>query len=86
MDGESPSHRLTLSHGALSHGPGSHGAAAQAVVRCDRAALAAILAAGKSFAQALDENLLRVDGDRQAVADLFGTLDAFSPMFNILEP
>lgn len=86
MDGEEPRHRLTLSHGALSHGPGSHGARAQAVVRSDRAALAAILSAGKSFAQALDEQLLRVDGDRQAVVALFGTLDAFSPMFNILEP
>jgi alkyl sulfatase BDS1-like metallo-beta-lactamase superfamily hydrolase len=86
MEGEAQPHRLTLSHGALSHGPGSHGARAQAVVRCDRAALAAILAAGKSFAQALDENLLRVEGDRQAVAALFATLDAFAPMFNILEP
>ncbi len=86
MDGEPSPHRLTLSHGALSHGLGSHGASAQALVRCDRAALAAILAAGKSFAQALDENLLRVEGDRQAVGALFATLDAFSPMFNILEP
>ena len=86
MAGEAQPHRLTLSHGALSHGPGSHGSQAHALVRCDRSALAAILAAGKSFAQALDENLLRVEGEREAVAALFATLDAFSPMFAILEP
>jgi alkyl sulfatase BDS1-like metallo-beta-lactamase superfamily hydrolase len=86
MDGEGPGHRLTLSHGALSHGPGSHGGRAQATVRADRRALGAILSAGMAFSQALDEGLLRVDGEREAVAALFATLDAFSPMFPILEP
>ena len=86
MAGEEGGHRLTLSHSALSHAPGSHGAAAQASVSMDRRGLAAILAAGQSFTQALEQGVLQVEGERAAVAALFDTLDAFSPMFNILEP
>ena len=52
----------------------------------DRTALGALLSAGKRFSQALEEGLLGVDGERQSVAALFGVLDDFSPMFNILEP
>jgi alkyl sulfatase BDS1-like metallo-beta-lactamase superfamily hydrolase len=86
MAGEEGGHRLTLSHSALSHAPGSHGAAAQASVSMDRRGLAAILAAGQSFTQALEQGVLQVEGERAAVAALFDTLDAFAPMFNILEP
>lgn len=86
MAGEAQGHRLTLSHCALSHSPGTHGAQAQAVVRMDRQGLAAILVAGQSFSQALAQGLMQVSGDGAAVAALFDVLDAFTPMFNILEP
>ncbi len=91
MSDEDSCHRLTLSHGALSHAQGSHaqggqGSAAQATVLADRAALGALLSAGKRFSQALEEGLLTVTGERAAVVALFGVLDDFSPMFNILEP
>ena len=86
MTDEGGCHRLSLSHGALSHAEGSHGEARQATVLADRTALGALLSAGKRFSQALEEGLLGVDGERQSVAALFGVLDDFSPMFNILEP
>jgi alkyl sulfatase BDS1-like metallo-beta-lactamase superfamily hydrolase len=86
MAGEGDSHRLTLSHCALSHGPGSHGARAQATITMDRKGLAALLVAGQTFTQALEQGLMTVTGDQAAVAGLFDTLDSFVPMFNILEP
>jgi len=78
--------RLTLSHSALSHRPGSHGETAQAVIRTDRRALAAIVVPGIAFAQALADGMIDVAGDRGAVRALFDTFDRFEPMFNILEP
>ncbi len=86
MRGEDGHHRLTLSNGALSHARGSHGARAQATVSMDRRALAAIMSSGRHFSEALAEGLIAVQGDRASVEALFGTLDQFNPMFNILEP
>ena len=85
MEGEPERWKLTLSHSALSHAVGSHGTAAMATVRLSRAKLAAIVA-GAGFASALQQGQIIVEGDAMALRQLLGTLDAFNPMFNILEP
>ncbi len=83
---DEPSHwRLTLSHGALSHSAGSHGAAAMATVTLDRPALAQVVGGG-GFAQAMQQGLMPIEGDKQALRQLLGTFDTFNPTFNILEP
>ena len=78
--------RLTLSHGALNHLEGSHGADAQATIMMNRALLANLVASGAQFAAALADGRLIVEGDATVLAGLFGTLENFNPMFNILEP
>jgi alkyl sulfatase BDS1-like metallo-beta-lactamase superfamily hydrolase len=85
MEGEPEAWKLTLSHSALSHSPGSHGAAAMATVRLSRAKLAAIVG-GAGFAAAMQQGQIPVDGELGALRQLLGTMDAFNPMFNILEP
>ena len=52
----------------------------------DRKGLAALMVAGLTFSQALEQGLMTVTGDRGVVVALFDTLDSFAPMFNILEP
>jgi alkyl sulfatase BDS1-like metallo-beta-lactamase superfamily hydrolase len=86
MTDENTHWRLTLSHSALSHSEGSHGAAAACTVRMTRPKLAALVGAGIPLGQALDQQLIPVDGDAQPLRQLLGTLDVFNPMFNILEP
>jgi alkyl sulfatase BDS1-like metallo-beta-lactamase superfamily hydrolase len=86
MTDEARTWRLTLSNCALSHAQGTHGNAAQAVIRMDRAKLAAIVVGGVTFADALERGLIPVHGDSGTVRGLFATLDRFDPMFNILEP
>jgi alkyl sulfatase BDS1-like metallo-beta-lactamase superfamily hydrolase len=86
MTDEARTWRLTLSNCALSHAQGTHGDAAQAVIRMDRAKLAAIVVGGVTFADALERGLVPVEGDSGTVRGLFATLDRFDPMFNILEP
>jgi alkyl sulfatase BDS1-like metallo-beta-lactamase superfamily hydrolase len=78
--------RVTLSNGALNHLPGSHGAAAHAVVRTPRAQLAPLLQGRDAFVRALDAGELDVEGDRALFRRFALTLDAFEPMFNVVEP
>jgi alkyl sulfatase BDS1-like metallo-beta-lactamase superfamily hydrolase len=78
--------RLTLSHSALSHGVGSHGPAAACTVRMTRPELAALVGAGIPLAQALQQQLIAVDGDAQPLRQLLDTLDVFNPMFDIVVP
>jgi alkyl sulfatase BDS1-like metallo-beta-lactamase superfamily hydrolase len=85
MEGEPERWKLTLSHSALSHAPGTHGSAAMATVRLSRAKLAAIVG-GAGFAAAMQQGQIPVDGELGALRQLLGTMDAFNPMFNILEP
>jgi len=83
-DGETQ--RITLSHGALNHRPGSHGALAQAVIRTPREQLARLLHGPQALLQALDSGELQVEGERNLVRRLAIALDAFEPMFNVVEP
>ena len=55
-------------------------------VRIKRSALVAVMTRQTSFADLAAQGELMVEGQRDALAGLFGTLDEFGTMFNIVEP
>jgi alkyl sulfatase BDS1-like metallo-beta-lactamase superfamily hydrolase len=60
--------------------------AADATVTLERAALNRLVLREVAFADAVARGLARVDGDAAKVAELFGLLDDFSLMFEVVEP
>ncbi|MEG1202501.1 MAG: alkyl sulfatase dimerization domain-containing protein, partial [Comamonas sp.] len=86
MAGEEGRHRITISNGAMSHQPGSHGINADATVHICRVALDKLLREKKGLLQGLTRGEIQVQGAQAQVRQLFGNLDDFDPMFNILEP
>ncbi|MEI7446494.1 MAG: alkyl sulfatase dimerization domain-containing protein [Burkholderiales bacterium] len=80
--------RCELSNSALSARPWADGAgpAPEATVTVDRATVDAFLMQQATPAEAAADGRLRVDGARDAFARLWGLLDAFEPMFAIVEP
>jgi alkyl sulfatase BDS1-like metallo-beta-lactamase superfamily hydrolase len=78
--------RVTLSNGALNHRAGSHGDRAQAVIVTPRAQLAQLLRGPREMLEILDRGELDVQGDRELVRRFVLSLDAFEPMFNVVEP
>lgn len=83
---EASCHRLTLSNGALSHSVGSHGDAADVVVRATRGALAHVLRADSSVAQALSTSSIELQGDEHLWKQFLACLDTFEPGFSIVTP
>jgi alkyl sulfatase BDS1-like metallo-beta-lactamase superfamily hydrolase len=59
---------------------------ADATVTLERAALNRLVLREVAFADAVARGLVHVEGDAAKVADLFGLLDDFSLMFEVLEP
>ena len=86
MSDEKTRHRVTLRHGALTALAGSHEASADAVLTLDRPTLVAIVESGSDFLAALDDGRLKLEGDREAMRQLFASLDVFDFGFNIVEP
>ena len=78
--------RVTVSNGALNHRAGSHGSNAHAVIRTPRAQLAQLLQSPEEMLRCLDDGELHIEGDRPLLRRLVLALDAFDPMFNIIEP
>jgi len=78
--------RVTLSNGALNHRAGSHADRAQAVIVTPRAQLAQLLRGPQEMLEILDRGELDVQGDRELVRRFVLALDAFEPMFNVVEP
>jgi alkyl sulfatase BDS1-like metallo-beta-lactamase superfamily hydrolase len=60
--------------------------AADATVTLERATLNRVVLRELTFADAVERELVRVDGDASKVAALFALLDDFSLMFEVLEP
>ena len=52
----------------------------------DRAVLNRLVLREVSFADAVAQGHVRIDGDATKVAELFGLLDDFSLMFEVIEP
>jgi alkyl sulfatase BDS1-like metallo-beta-lactamase superfamily hydrolase len=86
MSDEKTRHRVTLRHGALTSMAGSHEALADAVLTLDRPTLVAIVESGSDFLAALDDGRLKLEGNREAMRQLFASLDVFDFGFNIVEP
>jgi alkyl sulfatase BDS1-like metallo-beta-lactamase superfamily hydrolase len=59
---------------------------ADATVTLERAALNRLVLREVSFADAVAQGQARIDGDAARVAELFGLLDDFSLMFEVIEP
>jgi alkyl sulfatase BDS1-like metallo-beta-lactamase superfamily hydrolase len=59
---------------------------ADATVTLERAVLSGLVLRETSFAEAVARGLARVEGDAAGVAGLFGLLDDFSLMFEVVEP
>ena len=59
---------------------------ADATVTLERAALNRLVLREMTFADAVERGLVRVEGDAAKAAELFGLLDDFSLMFEVLEP
>jgi alkyl sulfatase BDS1-like metallo-beta-lactamase superfamily hydrolase len=77
---------LNLENCALTYLADRRSEAADATVTLERAALNRLVLREVAFADAVERGLLRVDGDTAKVADLFGLLDDFSLMFEVVEP
>jgi alkyl sulfatase BDS1-like metallo-beta-lactamase superfamily hydrolase len=60
--------------------------AADATVTLERAALNRLVLRELTWADAVERGVVRVEGDRAKVAELFALLDDFSLMFEVLEP
>lgn len=86
LQDEDTRHQLTLSNSALSHAPGSHGEQAMVSVHMSRDELRQVVASGEPLMSALQQGLIRHDGDTGVLAALFETFDEFPFNFNILEP
>ncbi|MCL4700045.1 MAG: MBL fold metallo-hydrolase, partial [Burkholderiaceae bacterium] len=78
--------RVTLVNGALNHRPGSHGSAADVVIRTPRAQLARLLQGPEEMLRCLDAGEIDITGDKTLLRRLVLALDAFDPMFNVVEP
>lgn len=78
--------QITLSNGAFNHRAGSHGDAAQVRVRTDRTQLARLLQGPEDLLRCLDQGELDVQGDLAQFRQWVLCLDAFTPMFNVVEP
>ncbi len=59
---------------------------ADATVTLERPTLNRVVLREMTFTDAVDRGLVRVEGDAARVAELFGLLDDFSLMFEVLEP
>jgi alkyl sulfatase BDS1-like metallo-beta-lactamase superfamily hydrolase len=77
---------LTLSNGALTYRADRQHTRAHATVTLARAALDRLALRETTLADATSSGALRIDGDRGALATLFGLLDDFRMMFPVVEP
>ncbi|KPH01724.1 alkyl sulfatase [Pseudomonas sp. RIT-PI-q] len=76
---------LTLRNGVLTHRAGLN-PAADASVSLSKATLEQISLKQLDFPTAMQKGLIKVQGDGKKLAQLMGSLDSFSPQFNIVTP
>lgn len=77
---------LNLENSALTHRMGVVDAAADASITLQRRTIDDIALQRLSFADALQDGRIAVEGRRQALAALLGTLDQFNRMFPVVGP
>ena len=77
---------LNLEHCALTYLADRESVHADATVTLDRAALDRLVLRETPWADAVQRGLVSIDGDPAKVAELFGLLDDFALMFEVVEP
>ncbi|HEV2057522.1 MAG TPA: alkyl sulfatase dimerization domain-containing protein [Methylomirabilota bacterium] len=77
---------LNLENCALTYLADRRSARADATVTLDRATLDRIILGEVPFAEAVRQGLARIEGEPDMVAELFGLLDDFALMFEVIEP
>ena len=78
-------YNLTLRNGVLTHRAGSN-PQADASVSMDKATLDQISLKQLDFPTAIQKGLIKLEGNGKKLGELLGTLDTFSPQFNIVTP
>ncbi|MGF6595236.1 alkyl/aryl-sulfatase [Pseudomonas sp. 2835] len=78
-------YNLTLRNGVLTHRAGLN-PKADASLSMNKATLEQISLKQLDFPTAMQKGLIKVDGNGKKIAELLGTLDSFSPQFNIVTP
>jgi alkyl sulfatase BDS1-like metallo-beta-lactamase superfamily hydrolase len=79
-------HVLGLENSALHHVPGRHADDAAASVSLPKAVLGQILAGATTFPDQVAAGAVELDGDVNALVELFGCLDRFAGWFPIVTP
>ena len=77
---------MTLENAALTHLQGPPAADADVSVTVTRAALGAIMAKRRTFAEAAQAGEVSITGNPAALRELFGMLDEVTPDFPVIEP
>ncbi|HEY7542814.1 MAG TPA: alkyl sulfatase dimerization domain-containing protein [Methylomirabilota bacterium] len=77
---------VNLENSALTYLADRRSDSADATVTLERAALNRLVLREVPFTDAVERGLVRVEGDAAKVAELFGLLDDFALMFEVLEP
>jgi len=77
---------LNLENCALTYLADRRSARADATVTLDRATLDRIILGDVPFTEAVRQGLAGIEGDSAKVAELFGLLDDFALMFEVIEP
>ncbi|MGI9601906.1 MAG: alkyl/aryl-sulfatase [Acidimicrobiales bacterium] len=79
-------HVLGLANSAIHHRPFTHDAEADASITMTKASFGAIMMGRLTFADAMAEGDISLDGDADSLLVLFGNLDGVEPGFNIVTP
>jgi alkyl sulfatase BDS1-like metallo-beta-lactamase superfamily hydrolase len=77
---------LNLENSTLTHLMDKVSKQADSKVSTSRETLVALTVNAMSVAEAIENNLIKIEGKRSHVEDLFAMLDEFSPMFDIVAP
>ena len=79
-------HVLTVENGVLNYATGRQNLVADATITTTKENLDAILTKQASLNQKMASGEFRIDGNKEALAEFFGLLDAFPFWFNIVTP
>jgi alkyl sulfatase BDS1-like metallo-beta-lactamase superfamily hydrolase len=80
------SHALNLENGALTYLAGEHAEGADATLALARSTLDRLVLSELTFADALAQGLVEVEGDAAKASELFTLFDDFALMFPVVEP
>jgi alkyl sulfatase BDS1-like metallo-beta-lactamase superfamily hydrolase len=85
FDDPNQAYNLTLRNGVLTHRSGSN-PQADASVSMNKATLEQIALKQLDFPTAIQKGLVKLQGDGKKLGQLLGSLDTFSPQFNVVTP